>query len=348
MKNNSQRTDVILLVDDEMIVRRLLHQKLANEGYECLEASSADEALGFIRENTAIALVISDMKMPGKTGVELLAEIKAHYSDIGVIMATAVTETATAIECMKQGAYDYLTKPFKLDEVVFSVWRALEKRRLQLENREYRRSLEDKVEIQAEKIRSSFFNSITSLAYALDAKDGYTAGHSQRVSEMAVGIAVEMGLSPTLVEQIRLAGMVHDIGKIGIEGNVLHKPGILSPEERQEMEKHPAIGERILKPVVEDVEILAMVRNHHERWDGVGYPDKLAGESIPLGARIMALADTFDAMTSERPYRAAKSIDYAMDEIRRCSGTQFDLAVSEAFFQARHIITRAMSTSTEY
>lgn len=346
MINNSRSIDVILVVDDEMIVRRLLHQKLANEGYECLEASSADEALGIIRNNPDIALVISDMKMPGKTGMELLAEIKAHHSDIGVIMATAVTETATAIECMKQGAYDYLTKPFKLDEVVFSVWRALEKRRLQLENREYRRNLEDKVEIQAEKIRSSFFNSITSLAYALDAKDGYTAGHSQRVSEMAVGIAIEMGLPSALIEQIRLAGLVHDIGKIGIDGNVLHKPGILSHEEREEMEKHPSIGERILKPVVDDVEILAMVRNHHERWDGIGYPDKLAGESIPLGARIMALADTFDAMTSERPYRAAKSVDYAMDEIRRCSGTQFDLAVADAFFQARHVITQAMSTGT--
>ena len=346
MMNTGKYHEIILIVDDELIVRRLLHQKLANEGYECMEAASADEALAIIKDNPGIALIISDINMPGKTGMELLAEVISRYSDIGVIMATAITEMAVAIECMKQGAYDYLTKPFKLDEVIFSVWRALEKRRLQLENREYRRSLEDKVEIQAEKIRASFFNSITSLAYALDAKDGYTAGHSQRVSEMAVAIGIEMGVPQSLIEQIRLAGLVHDIGKIGIDGNVLHKPGILNPEEREEMERHPAIGERILKPVVDDVEILAMVRNHHERWDGGGYPDKLAGGSVPLGARIMALADTFDAMTSERPYREAKSTAYATDEIRRCSGTQFDVAIVEAFLQAHNVIIQAMRTGT--
>lgn len=340
--NSAKAPGTILVVDDEMIVRRLLHQKLAGEGYQCLEAASAGEALEVLRENPDIGLVVSDIKMPGKSGLELLAEIKSLYPDTAVIMATAITETGTAIDAMKKGAYDYLTKPFKLDEVVFSVSRALEKRNLQLENREYRRSLEDKVEVQAEKIRSSFFNSITSLAYALDAKDGYTAGHSQRVSEMAVAIGIEMGVPQALVEQIRLAGLVHDIGKIGVDGNVLHKPGILTPEEREEMEKHPAIGEKILKPVVDDSEILAMVRNHHERWDGGGYPDKLAGESVPLGARIMALADTFDAMTSERPYREAKSVTYAVDEIRRCAGTQFDVAIVEAFLQARSVITQAM------
>ncbi|MEN8614641.1 HD domain-containing phosphohydrolase [Dehalogenimonas sp. THU2] len=346
MMNRIKRNETIMVVDDEQIVRRLLHQKLANEGYECIEAASADEALAMLQQNPDIALVVSDMKMPGKSGMELLSEIKSRYPDTAVIMATAVTETAIAIECMKQGAYDYLTKPFKLDEVVFSVWRALEKRRLQLENREYRQSLEAKVEIQAEKIRFSFFNSITSLAYALDAKDGYTAGHSQRVSEMAVGIGIEMGLPQTLIEQIRLAGLVHDIGKIGIDGSILHKPGILSQAEREEIERHSAIGEKILAPVVEDTEILAMVRNHHERWDGAGYPDGLAGEGIPLGARVLMLADTFDAMTSERPYRTAKSVSYAMDEILRCSGLQFDLAVADAFFKAHNVIVQAMHIGT--
>ena len=346
MLNEIKRNETILIVDDEPVIRRMLHQKLANEGYECLEAGSADEALNKLSDNNQIALLISDMKMPGKSGMELLSEVKNLYPDTAVIMATAITETAIAIECMKQGAYDYLPKPFKLDEVVFSVWRALEKRRLQLENREYRQSLEAKVEVQAEKIRASFFNSITSLAYALDAKDGYTAGHSQRVSEMAVGIGIEMGLPQTLVEQIRLAGLVHDIGKIGIDGSILHKAGILSPSEREEMEKHPAIGEHILAPVIDDGEILSMVRNHHERWDGAGYPDRLASESIPLGSRVLALADTFDAMTSERPYRTARGTGYAIDEIRRCSGTQFDVAVVDAFFQAHNVITKAMGSGT--
>jgi len=334
--------ETILVVDDEQIVRRLLHQKLANEGYGCLEAASADEALNTMKGNGDVALVISDMKMPGKNGIELLTEVKTLYPDTAMIMATAITETGTAIECMKQGAYDYLTKPFKLDEVLFSIRRALEKRRLQLENREYRQNLESKVESQAEKIRLSFFNAITSLAYALDAKDGYTAGHSERVSEIAVGIGIELELSQYEIERMRLAGKVHDIGKIGIDGSILHKPGILEPAERAEMEKHPAIGERILAPVVEDTEILAMVRNHHERWDGDGYPDRLSGEGIPLGARILALADAFDAMTSERPYRTAKSMEFAIEEIQRCAGVQFDPEVVVAFFKARSVIAEAV------
>ena len=334
--------ETVLVVDDEQIVRRLLHQKLANEGYECLEAGSADEALNVLKNNSDIALVVSDMKMPGRSGMELLSEVKTRYPDTAMIMATAVTETATAIECMKQGAYDYLTKPFKLDEVLFSIWRALEKRRLQLENREYRQNLEVKVEAQAEKIRASFFNAITSLAYALDAKDGYTAGHSQRVSEIAVGIGIELELPQPVMEQVRLAGLVHDIGKIGIDGTILHKPGALEPEERSEMEKHSAIGEHILAPVVDDTVILAMVRNHHERWDGMGYPDRLAGEGIPIGARILALADTFDAMTSERPYRTAKSVEFATEEIQRYAGVQFDPSVVDAFMKARSVIVEAV------
>ncbi|KTB48520.1 HD domain-containing phosphohydrolase [Dehalogenimonas alkenigignens] len=339
--NQASSKETVLIVDDEQIVRRLLHQKLANDGYGCVEAGSVDDALNVLSVNREIALVVSDMKMPGKSGMDLLAEVKANYPDTAVIIATAVNETATAIECMKQGAYDYLTKPFKLDEVTFSIWRALDKRRLQLENREYRQHLETKVEQQAEKIRASFFNAITALAHALDAKDGYTAGHSQRVSEIAVGIGIELELGHEQLESLRLAGMVHDIGKIGIDGTILHKPGILSSEERIEMEKHPAIGEHILAPVVEDTSILAMVRNHHERWDGGGYPDGLAATGIPLGARILALADTFDAMTSERPYRIANSLDFAVSEITRCSGSQFDPSVVEAFIKARRVITEA-------
>ena len=334
--------ETILVVDDEPIVRRLLHQKLAIEGYACLEAGSADDALNVLMHNADVALIVSDMKMPGKTGMELLADVKNLYPDTAVIIATAVTETATAIECMKQGAYDYLTKPFKLDEVLFSIWRGLDKRRLQLENREYRHDLEAKVESQSQKIRSSFFNAITSLAYALDAKDGYTAGHSERVSEIAVGIGIELELPQLEMERLRLAGKVHDIGKIGIDSTILHKPGILDPDERAEMERHPAVGERILQPVVEDEAVLRMVRNHHERWDGQGYPDRLAGEDTPLGARILALADTFDAMTSERPYRTAKTVDFAISEIESCSGTQFDPAVVEAFKKARQVTMEAV------
>jgi len=330
----TEKQKTILIVDDEEVIRRLLHQKLSGEGYHCEEAGSAEQALDRLRSNT-IELVILDIKMPGKSGIELLPEIEAGYPDTAVIMATAITDTSTAIQCMKQGAYDYLTKPFDLDEVILSVVRALEKRRLELENRDYRQHLEQKVEEQAQKIRASFFSAITALAYALEAKDKYTSGHSQRVTEISVAIAKELGMPRNSIEKIRLAGLIHDIGKIGVKESVLNKPGKLTDEEYQHIKSHCDVGERILTPIVEDEEILKAVRHHHERYDGRGYPDGLSDEQIPLGARILAVADTYDALTSERPYREAMSTETAFAEIERGKGTQFDPEVTNAFLRIR-------------
>jgi len=330
----TEKQKTILIVDDEEVIRRLLHQKLSGEGYHCEEAGSAEQALDRLRSNT-VELVILDIKMPGKSGIELLPEIEAGYPDTAVIMATAITDTSTAIQCMKQGAYDYLTKPFDLDEVILSVVRALEKRRLELENRDYRQHLEQKVEEQAQKIRASFFSAITALAYALEAKDKYTSGHSQRVTEISVAIAKELGMPRNSIEKIRLAGLIHDIGKIGVKESVLNKPGKLTDEEYQHIKSHCDVGERILTPIVEDEEILKAVRHHHERYDGRGYPDGLSDEQIPLGARILAVADTYDALTSERPYREAMSTETAFAEIERGKGTQFDPEVTNAFLRIR-------------
>ena len=349
----------ILIVDDDEQVRRLLHQTLAREGYHCQEAGSADQALAQLRSNL-VELVLLDIKMPGKSGIELLPEIKDDYPDTAVIMATATTNTNIAIQCMKDGAYDYVTKPFNPDEVILNVNRALEKRRLELENRDYHQHLEQKVKEQAGKIRASFLNAITALAYALEAKDKYTSGHSQRVTEIAVAIAQELGMPQESIEKIRLAGLLHDIGKIGVREAVLNKPGKLTNEEYQHIKSHPEVGERILAPIVEDKEILEMVRHHHERYDGKGYPDGLSGEQIPEGARILAVAeayanialeqtqdktlsqsagilavaDAYDAMTSARPYRSAMSTEKALEEIRRGIGTQFDPAIADAFLKA--------------
>jgi len=329
----------ILIVDDEEAIRRLLYQKLSGEGYQCQEAGSADQALDELRGKPK-ALVILDIKMPGKSGVELLPELRASYPDTAVIMATAITDTSTAIQCMKEGAYDYITKPFNLDEVVLSVDRALEKRRLELENRDYQQHLEQKVEEQAKKIRAAFLNAITALAFALEAKDKYTSGHSQRVAEISVAVAKELGTPRDSIEKIKLAGLIHDIGKIGVRESVLNKPARLTDEEFQHIKSHPEIGERILSPVVEDEEILEIVRHHHERYDGSGYPNGVNGEQIPLGARILAVADTYDAMTSERPYREAMSDEAAYAEIERGRGTQFDPEVADVFIRkfARSVI----------
>ncbi len=330
----------ILLVDDEDMIRRLLEQKLSAEGYRCQQAANAEQALIKLKE-APVEMVILDIKMPGKSGVELLPEIKAKYPDTAVIMATAVSDASIAINCMKAGAYDYVTKPFNLDEVSLGVERALEMRRLELENRDYQLHLEQKVDEQAQKIRASFFNAVTALAYALEAKDVYTSGHSQRVTEISVAIAEHLKLPKETIEKIRLAGLVHDIGKIGVREVVLNKPGSLTDEEYEHVRQHSETGERILKPIVDDKEILKAVRNHHERYDGAGYPDGLRGEQVPLLARIIAVADTFDAMTSERPYRKALSKEAACAEVERCRGTQFDPEAADAFLELWRVATKS-------
>jgi putative two-component system response regulator len=330
----AEKPAVILIVDDEPIVRRVLSEKVEVAGYRWEQASTAEAALAKIK-STPVQLAILDIKMPGKSGFELLSEIKAAYPDIAVIMATAVIDINTAVECLKQGAYDYITKPFNLDEVVLSIERALERRRLEQENRDYQLHLEQKVNQQARKIRSAFLNAITSLVYALEAKDNYTSGHSQRVADISVAIAAELGMTKPEIEKIRLAGLIHDIGKIGVREAVLNKPGKINYEEYQHILSHSDIGEHILTPIVEDEVILKAVRHHHERYDGTGYPDGLSGEEIPLAARILAVADSYDAIISGRPYRQPESIPAACVEIKRHKGTQFDPGVVEAFLRVR-------------
>jgi response regulator RpfG family c-di-GMP phosphodiesterase len=327
----------ILIVDDEEVIRKLLHQKLTGEGYHCEEACNAGQAVAKLL-NDSFELVILDISMPGKSGVELLPEIRLRYPDIAVIMATAINDTNIAIQCMKQGAYDYFTKPFSLDEVILSVARTLEKRRLELENRDYQQHLEQRVEAQARRIRASFLSAVTALAYALEVKDRYTSGHSQRVAEISVTMGKALSMPQKSIEKVRLAGLIHDIGKIGIRESVLNKPSRLTEEEFQHVKCHPEIGEHILNPIVDDEEILMIVRHHHERYDGNGYPDRLSSEQIPLGARILAVADSYDAMTSERPYRKAMSTEMACAEVERCTGTQFDPEAAEAFLRTRNLV----------
>jgi len=326
----AEKREGILVVDDEKSVRRLLNNQLTNEGYRCHEASNARQALDELRRNR-IGLVMLDIKMPGKSGIELLPEIKSDYPDVSVIMVTATADMQTAIQCLKQGAYDYITKPFELDEITISVARALEKRRLELENKEYQQHLEEKVAEQANKIRTSFLNAITALVYALEAKDAYTRGHSQRVSALSAAIARELHLPRGQINKLKLAGLLHDIGKIGVQESVLNKAGRLTKEEFELVKRHPEIGEHILSPIVDSAEILEAVRNHHEHYDGQGYPDGLQKDEIPLGARILAISDAYEAMTSERPYRKSMSADDARHEIERNKGAQFDPKIADTF-----------------
>ncbi|MDD5511598.1 MAG: response regulator [Dehalococcoidales bacterium] len=361
MREEMPAKETILIVDDEEAIRKLLGRKLVSMGYRCREAGGAAQAMDELQDG-AVALVLLDIKMPGKSGVQLLPEIRAAYPDTVVIMATATTDTDTAVHCMKHGAYDYVTKPFNLSGVVLSVERALERKRLELENRYYQQHLEERVSLQAEKIRRSFLNSITALAYALEAKDRYTSGHSEWVAALSVVIATELGLPSEEIEKIRLAGLLHDIGKIGVKEPVLNKPERLTDDEFQYVKSHCELGERILAPIVEDKDILFMVRHHHERYDGAGYPDGLpltemppsagilaakgcpemvhegVGGGVPSwcrGASVLAVADSFDAMTSARSYRKAMSDEMACAEIEKGRGTQFTPAVVDAFLRVK-------------
>ncbi len=324
----------ILIVDDEESVRRLLNNRLTNEGYQCLEAANASQALDELRRKK-ISLVMLDIKMPGKSGVELLPEIKSGYPATSVIMITATADMQTAIQCMKQGAYDYVIKPFELDVITIGVGRALEQRRLILENKEYQQRLEEKVSEQANKIRASFLNAITALVYALEAKDAYTSGHSRKVADLSATIARALNLPRSQIDKLRLAGLLHDIGKIGVQESVLNKPGRLTDTEFEQVKRHPVIGEHILSPIVDAAEILEAVRNHHEHYNGKGYPDGLQKDEISLDARILAVSDAYDAMTSERPYRKSMSADAARDEIARHKGTQFDPEIADTFNHIR-------------
>jgi len=224
-----------------------------------------------------------------------------------------------------------VTKPFNLVEVMMSVDRALEKRSLLLANREYRMRLEEKVDQQTEEIRLTFLGAVKALAEALEAKDPYTNGHSMRVTELAVTLAHEYGLSEEEQQRIRLAGLVHDIGKIGVPEKILHKPDRLTEQEFDFIKEHPGMGERILRPIINDREVLAIVRHHHERFSGGGYPEGLAGEDIPLGSRLMSVADAYDAMTSTRPYRKALSPEKATGQLMANRGSQFDPEIVDLF-----------------
>ncbi|MDY6892444.1 MAG: response regulator [Chloroflexota bacterium] len=330
----AEKRDEILVVDDERSIRKVLQATLSREGYPCHEASNSDQALEKLGNNS-IALAILDIKMPGESGAALLPHIKSRFPDTAVIMATAVADTRLAIYCMRQGAFDFITKPLDLDELILVVERALEKRALDIEVRYYRQHLEQKVQEQATKIRDSFLDAITALAHALDAKDAYTSGHSQRVAEMAVAIAEELGLAQDMIERIGLAGQVHDIGKIGMRESILNTADGLTEDAYSHVKLHPEIGGHILNPLMKDSEVLKIVRHHHEHYNGSGYPDGLRANRIPLGARILALADAYDAMISDRPYRTAVSPEEACAEIVRCKGTQFCPKVVDAFLRMR-------------
>src|SRR5436853_3693919 len=313
---------------------RVLVRLLEGEGFTCAEAGSGVEALEMLYHEQ-VPLVISDLRMPQMDGVGLLREIIAKWPDTAVIVVTAVAEVESAVACLQMGALDYVAKPFHLEEVRARVMQALDKRRLKMEVEDYRRNLEQRVQEQARRIEELSLERLQALVHFLEEKDPYTRGHSVRVANYSTRIAREMGLPRSVIEVITLGAELHDIGKIGVSEQVLHKEGKLTDPEYRHIMEHPVIGARILAPLMRDVPAaLAIVRSHHERLDGKGFPDGLKGDQIPLEVRIVGVADSFDAMTSVRPYRPALSVQKALQELEDGKGAQFHPPAVEAFLAA--------------
>ena len=323
--------ETILIVDDEKIIRRSLFKSLSRNGFYCEEADNADEALEYMKSKPA-ELVILDIVMPGTSGNVLLPQLKNSFPDTAVVMATAVVDPDTIIQCMKDGAQDYITKPFDVNQLVDNIQMVLEKRRLEMNLKEKSQVLEGKVEEQAKELRNLFIDAVESLVSALEAKDKYTAGHSRRVTKIAVDTGRCLGLKGHELENLRWAALLHDIGKIGIDPGIQNKPGTLTPTEYDYILTHCSIGPGIVQPLVNE-KIVEVIRHHHDSYDGIHLNQKVVGDKIPLGARILAVADSFDAMTSDRPYRAAMPTNKAIAEIKHCAGNQFDPKVVKAFLE---------------
>jgi len=327
----------ILIVDDDASVRDVISVLLQEEGYECRTASSAEAALD-IAAAEAPPLVISDMKMPGRDGIWLLEAFRERYPETAVIMLTGYGDTEAAVDCLRRGAVDYLLKPPKLTDLIRAIERALAKRRIELARKRYQKKLERKVRDRTGELRTALRNiqgtyqtTLLALVRALDAREHETSDHSQRVVKYTEHIAERLSLRGPELEEIGRGALLHDIGKIGVPDAVLLKPAKLTPDEWKEMRRHPDIGYDMIRSIEFLNTPAAIVLSHQERFDGRGYPRGLRGEEIHIGARIFAVADTLDAMTSDRPYRKGTTFENAVDEIQRCAGSQFDPEVVRAF-----------------
>jgi putative nucleotidyltransferase with HDIG domain len=335
----SEPADRILVVDDEEAIREIVSSMLTAGGkYACRQAASGAEALALLESGEEFSLMLSDLMMAGMDGIALLERTKERNPEMPVVMVTAVHDISVALAAIRNGAYDYLLKPFEREQLLATVRRALENRRLKLENRTYQTNLESLVDARTQQLNNAMRNlersydiTLEALGDALDLKDAETEGHSKRVTAFTIAMAKHMGLSDKEIRIIARGAFLHDIGKMAIPDAILRKPGALTPDEITIMREHSYRGYQILKKIPFLTEASEIVYAHQERFDGTGYPRGLKGDEIPLGARIFSIADTMDAMTSDRPYRPAQPMSAAREEIKRWSGRQFDPKVVETF-----------------
>jgi response regulator RpfG family c-di-GMP phosphodiesterase len=327
----------VLVLDDESAVCDLLSERLSMEGYVCQTCSSAKEALA-VMEREAFDVVLSDIRMPGMSGMEFLAAAHQRYPHSAYVMVTAEDDLRVGIQAMKEGAQDYLVKPIQLDAVLVSVERALDVKRMERELESHRRHLEEMVQARTKQLQAAmrrieltYDETLQALGAALDLRDTETAGHSERVRRYCLEIASLLGCSSEELTQISRGAYLHDIGKIGVPDSILLKEGKLTPEEMAIMQTHARIGYDLVCRIAFLAPAAAIVLTHQERYDGTGYPQGLMGNEIPVGSRVFAAADTLDAMTSDRPYRRALPMAAARAEVQRESGRQFDPEVVRVF-----------------
>ena len=323
LTETKEKKHTILAVDDEQNNLALLKRTLRGS-YNIIVATNGQEALDIVEERgSEISLIVSDQKMPTMEGTELFRRISDKYPNIVKILLTGHSNIDILVEAINEcHLFQYILKPFEPEQLCVVVESGIKKYELTSSKTQILKDLSE-----------LFYKTIKSIAYALDAKDQYTHGHSLRVTLYSLALAKALKLSDELLEEIETTGLLHDIGKIAIPEKILLKPGKLTQEEYEIIKTHPELGERLIQGIEKLKLISNWLKSHHERYDGKGYPDGLVGEEIPVSSRIIAIADTYDAMTSTRSYRAALSHQEAIDEIRKCSGSQFDPKLAELFIE---------------
>ena len=326
----------ILLVDDEELIRSAIAKFLRSKGYDVTTCDSGPAALDALERERHV-LMLADVRMPGMTGLALVPAALAIDADLAIMMLTAVNDAPTATEALAHGAMDYLMKPIELSDLAAAVERVLHKRDLSIEQRKVERLIREEVAAQTEEINRErqllngvIVEVVRALVNAQEAKDPFLRGHSDRVADLAASTASHLGLSDDEVESLRLAGRLMDVGKIGIRESVLNKPSALTPEEFDHVKEHVSIAIDMLAPLKPIAHLLPAIQDHHEHWDGKGYPRGLAGDQISLGGRVLAAADAFDALTSRRAWRDSLSGGDALTFLAERAGTQLDPTVFNA------------------
>jgi response regulator RpfG family c-di-GMP phosphodiesterase len=327
----------VLIVEDDRQVQAALHEVFVSSGYSCQVSNNGLEGLRAF-EASRPPLTITDIKMPVMDGLQFLKQVKAKESDAAVIVLTGVGDVKTAVESLKHGAYDFIMKPVNMDQILLAAERALEHRQLLIERREYEALLERRVAEATrdlartlEELEATYQATLEALGSAIETRDVGTELHSRRVHEYTLAIARAHKVPESELRGLAKGVLLHDIGKIGIPDAILLKPGPLTSDEWRTMRTHPDLGRRILERIPFLRDAIPIVYHHHERWDGTGYPLGLKGEEIPLGARVFAVADAFDALSYARPYSRAISFEETRERIRDAASTHFDPGVVQTF-----------------